>query len=76
MHLGGARVSTDAQDRTNQCTELAAAGCTKLFSEKLSGAQRDRQELGRMLDRHPRWRRWDWHALTAIYSPLPNLAKP
>lgn len=50
MHLGYARVSTDAQDLTNQRTELAAAGCTKLFSEKLTGAQRDRQELGRMLD--------------------------
>lgn len=49
MHLGYARVSTDAQDLTNQRTELAAAGCTKLFSEKLTGAQRDRPELGRML---------------------------
>ena len=39
MHLGGARVSTDAQDLTNQCIELAASGCTKLFSEKLTGAQ-------------------------------------
>ncbi|MDH6186573.1 hypothetical protein H4V98_004021 [Polaromonas sp. CG_23.6] len=36
MHLGYARVSTDAQDLTNQRTELAAAGCTKLFSEKLT----------------------------------------
>ena len=50
MHLGYARVSTDAQDLTNQRTELAAAGCTKLFSEKLTGAQRDRPELGRMLE--------------------------
>ena len=50
MHLGYARVSTDAQDLTNQRTELAAAGCTKLFSEKLTGAQRDRPELARMLD--------------------------
>ncbi|MCW2314059.1 recombinase family protein [Rhodoferax antarcticus] len=49
MHLGYARVSTDAQDLTNQRTELAAAGCTKLFSEKLTGAQRDRPELVRML---------------------------
>ena len=50
MHIGYARVSTDAQDLTNQRTELAAAGCTKLFSEKFTGAQRDRPELGRMLD--------------------------
>jgi DNA invertase Pin-like site-specific DNA recombinase len=50
MHLGYARVSTDAQDLSNQRTELAAAGCTKLFSEKITGAQRDRPELARMLD--------------------------
>lgn len=50
MHLGYARVSTDAQDLTNQRTELAAAGCTKLFAEKLTGAQRDRPELDRMLE--------------------------
>lgn len=50
MHIGYARVSTDAQDLTNQRTELASAGCTKLFSEKLTGAQRDRPELGRMLE--------------------------
>lgn len=50
MHLGYARVSTDAQDLNNQRTELAVAGCTKLFSEKITGAQRDRPELDRMLD--------------------------
>lgn len=50
MHLGYARVSTDDQDLTNQRAELAAAGCAKLFSEKLGGAQRERPELGRMLD--------------------------
>lgn len=50
MHLGYARVSTDAQDLTNQRTELASAGCTKLFAEKLTGAQRDRPELDRMLE--------------------------
>ena len=50
MHLGYARVSTDAQDLTNQRVELASAGCTKLFSEKLTGAQRDRPELDRMLE--------------------------
>nr|WP_181374931.1 recombinase family protein [Polaromonas sp. E19S]AWD72035.1 serine recombinase [Polaromonas sp. E19S] len=50
MHLGYARVSTDAQDLSNQRTELAAAGCAKLFSEKITGAQRDRPELARMLD--------------------------
>lgn len=50
MHLGYARVSTDAQDLTNQRTELTAAGCTRIFAEKITGAQRDRPELARMMD--------------------------
>ena len=48
--LGYARVSTGVQDLTNQRAELHAAGCTKLFSEKVTGTQRDRPELARMLD--------------------------
>ena len=50
MHFGYARVSTDAQDLFNQRAELTAAGCMKLFSEKITGTRRDRPELGRMLD--------------------------
>lgn len=48
--LGYARVSTDDQDLTNQRAELQAAGCTKLFSEKITGTQRNRPELARLLD--------------------------
>ena len=48
--LGYARVSTDDQDLTNQRAELHAAGCTKLFSEKIAGTKRDRPELARLLD--------------------------
>lgn len=48
--LGYARVSTDDQDLTNQRAELQAAGCIKLFSEKITGTRRDRPELARMLD--------------------------
>lgn len=48
--LGYARVSTGDQDLTNQRAELQAAGCIKLFSEKIAGTQRDRPELARMLD--------------------------
>ena len=48
--LGYARVSTDDQDLNNQRAELQAAGCTKLFSEKITGTRRDRPELERMLD--------------------------
>ncbi len=48
--LGYARVSTEDQDLTNQRAELHAAGCTRIFSEKITGTRRDRVELVRMLD--------------------------
>lgn len=48
--LGYARVSTDDQDLTLQREQLRAAGCSKLFAEKVSGARRARPELERMLD--------------------------
>jgi DNA invertase Pin-like site-specific DNA recombinase len=48
--LGYARVSTDAQDLANQRDQLAAAGCSRIFAEKITGARRDRPELARLLD--------------------------
>lgn len=48
--LGYARVSTDDQDLTSQRAELHAAGCTKIFAEKITGTKRDRPELARLLD--------------------------
>ncbi|NMY49282.1 recombinase family protein [Pseudomonas sp. WS 5027] len=50
LMLGYARVSTDDQDLTLQRDHLRAAGCNKLFAEKVSGARRVRPELDRMLD--------------------------
>lgn len=50
LMLGYARVSTDDQDLTQQRDHLRAAGCNKLFAEKVSGARRARPELDRMLD--------------------------
>ncbi len=50
LMLGYARVSTDDQDLTNQRAELHAAGCSRLFAEKITGTRRDRPELTRMLD--------------------------
>ena len=48
--IGYARVSTDDQDLTNQRAELHAAGCKRIFAEKISGAHARRPELARMLD--------------------------
>ena len=48
--IGYARVSTDDQDLTNQRAELHAAGCARIFAEKITGTRRERPELARMLD--------------------------
>jgi DNA invertase Pin-like site-specific DNA recombinase len=50
MLIGYARVSTRDQNYELQLDALAGAGCTKIFEEKLSGAQRDRPELKAALD--------------------------
>jgi DNA invertase Pin-like site-specific DNA recombinase len=48
---GYARVSTNGQDLTAQDTELMAAGCAKVFKEKVSGAKTDRPELAKVIRR-------------------------
>lgn len=50
MMIGYARVSTRGQDLGQQRAALSAAGCIRIFEEKVSGAKRDRPELARMLD--------------------------
>jgi len=50
MLLGYARVSTDDQDLALQRRALREAGCRRLYEEKLSGVQRNRPELARLLD--------------------------
>jgi DNA invertase Pin-like site-specific DNA recombinase len=47
--LGYARVSTNGQDLSAQVGDLRAVGCTKIYREKISGAQSDRPELRKLL---------------------------
>jgi DNA invertase Pin-like site-specific DNA recombinase len=47
--IGYARVSSNGQDLTIQREALEAAGCTKVFAEKISGVRSDRPQLARLL---------------------------
>ena len=50
MLVGYARVSTQDQELSLQLDALTAAGCEKVFTEKASGAQRERPRLQAALD--------------------------
>ena len=49
--FGYARVSTNGQTLAAQNAQLAAAGCAKVYAEKVSGARSDRAELAKLLKR-------------------------
>jgi DNA invertase Pin-like site-specific DNA recombinase len=48
---GYARVSTDGQTLASQDAQLHAAGCAKVYSEKVSGVRTERPELVKVLRR-------------------------
>jgi len=48
---GYARVSTNGQTLASQDAQLHAAGCAKVYSEKISGVRSDRPELAKLLRR-------------------------
>ena len=50
MIIGYARVSTNDQKLTRQIDQLNAAGCERIYEEKISGKTKDRPELQRMLE--------------------------
>jgi DNA invertase Pin-like site-specific DNA recombinase len=49
MIYGYARVSTDAQDLSNQVARLKAAQCATIFRETVSGATAERPQLKRLM---------------------------
>ena len=51
MIVGYARVSARDQDLAGQVADLEAAGCVKIYREKISGAKTDRPELGKLMRR-------------------------
>jgi DNA invertase Pin-like site-specific DNA recombinase len=49
MIYGYARVSTAAQDEAGQVRQLKAAGCEKVFREKITGTTADRPKLVKLM---------------------------
>ena len=49
MIVGYGRVSTDGQTLDAQNAALRAAGCEKVFAEKVSGAKTDRAQLAKAI---------------------------
>lgn len=50
MKIGYARVSTRDQNLNLQLDALQKAGCEKIYKETISGAKKERPELGKLVD--------------------------
>lgn len=50
MNIGYARVSTEDQNFDRQLDTLEAAGCEKIFKEKISGIKKERPVLNKLLE--------------------------
>jgi DNA invertase Pin-like site-specific DNA recombinase len=50
MRIGYTRVSSRDQNYTAQIAALNAAGCGRIFEEKMSAGRWNRPELSRLLD--------------------------
>ena len=50
MKIGYARVSTQEQNLDRQIDNLTAAGCERIYKEKITGTKADRPEFRTMLD--------------------------
>ena len=50
MIFGYARVSTLDQNLDRQIDQLRAAGCERIYQEKITGTRRERPELDKMID--------------------------
>ena len=50
MKIGYARVSTQDQNLNRQLDQLRQEGCERIYEEKISGKNKERPELQRMLD--------------------------
>jgi hypothetical protein len=49
MIYGYARVSTEAQDLTGSTAQLKAAGCQKIYREKITGTTAERPQLKKLV---------------------------